>query len=106
MLIEIANESRLSEELAVWRTMPGEALSFCLGQRKVAANLVTCRPEDRAIGTAHWVQFRLDQGLQKALGDFRTPGYFELGHESYQHQSVLLTEDIRQSLLDDLKGAA
>jgi hypothetical protein len=102
LLIDIEDETRLTEELAFWQTLAGENLNLCLEDHRLPAQLVTCRPEDRTIGAAHWVQFAVDAPGRKCLADFRRPAYLEIAHQSYQHTSPLLGEDIRQSLLDDL----
>src|SRR6516164_7938665 len=54
LLIDVTDETRLTEELAPWQSLRGEALQFHLDGRSNPANLLTCRPEDRAIGAAHW----------------------------------------------------
>ena len=38
--------------------------------------LVTCRPEDRCIGTAHWVQFPIEAAGRQLLTDFRQQAWF------------------------------
>lgn len=103
LLIDIADETRLTEELAVWQTLRGECLVLCVGDQRLPAQLVTCRPEDRAIGAAHWVRFRVDEPGRARLADGRCPAYFDVTHDGYQHESPLLGEDVRQSLLDDLR---
>src|SRR3954466_5305605 len=60
LLLAITDESRLSEELARWQGLRGDDLRLHLGSAQYPANLLTCRPEDYCIGTAHWVQFILD----------------------------------------------
>jgi hypothetical protein len=82
--------------------MRGDHLRLCIGARYFPANLVTCRPEDRCIGLAHWVQFHVSPEGRKDLGSFRLPAYVEVLHPDYRHESALLSEDVRQSLLDDL----
>src|SRR5207253_9589004 len=57
LLIEIADERRLLEELALWQTLRGEQVNLILGALHCPGELVTCRPEDRCVGTAHWVRF-------------------------------------------------
>jgi hypothetical protein len=37
------------------------------------------------------------------LADFRLPARFEVNFADYQHASPLLSEEVRQSLLDDLE---
>jgi hypothetical protein len=83
-----------------WR---GEELVFHLGDRQLPARLVTCRPEDRAIGAAQWVEFAIENDARKVLADPRIPVWFATACPSYQHQSPPLSEEIRQSLLDDLQ---
>jgi hypothetical protein len=102
LLIDIEDEARLTDELAFWQTLQEESLTLCAADQRFPAHLVTCRPEDRAVGTAHWVQFHVNAEGRKRLADFRRPAYFEIVHDTYQHTSPMLGEDVRQSLLDDL----
>src|SRR5207244_5990966 len=53
LLIEVADERRLLEELAPWQTLGGEQVCLVLGTTRCPGELVTCRPEDRCAGTAH-----------------------------------------------------
>jgi len=103
LLIDIPDETHLTEELAFWRTLPGECLVFHVGDNRLPAQLITCRPEDRAIGAAHWVRFRVEEPVRPLLADLQRPAYFAVTHDSYQHETSLLSEDVRQSLLDDLR---
>jgi hypothetical protein len=103
LLLAVADESRLKEELAPWQTLQGEHLCLRVGAHCLPAELVTCRPEDRCIGTAHWVQFTLDSAGRQALADFRQGARFELTHPAYRHHSPPLGEEVRRSLLDDLE---
>jgi hypothetical protein len=102
LLIEITDQTQLLKELSPWRTITGEHLKLHVGSHSVAAHLVTCRPEDRAIGTAHWVQFQLPPEARKSLANFPQRTFFRFENESYQHPSDVLSDDFRQSLLDDL----
>lgn len=102
LLIEIADPAQLGKELAPWRTLSGEQLRLHAGALTTTAHLVTCRPEDRAIGTAHWVQFHLTPDARKLLANFSQRTSFSFESESYQHKSPVLSDDFRQSLLDDL----
>jgi hypothetical protein len=103
LLIDITDESRLTEELANWQSLRGDALQLRLDDRAYPANLLTCRPEDRAIGAAHWVQFVLDPDGRKLLTDFHRRAWFTLAHPGYQHDSGPLGDDVRQSLVEDLE---
>jgi hypothetical protein len=103
LLLEGVDETRLSEELAFWQRLPGDAVRFHIGDRGYPGRLITCRPEDRAIGTAHWLEFHLDGEGRRELADFRETAWFAIAHESYQQDSPPLSEEMRQSLLDDLE---
>jgi hypothetical protein len=103
LLISVADESKLTEELKTFEALRGDELRLRLGEKVYPADLVTCRPEDRCIGAAHWVQFALDATARKLLADFRQTAHFELVNPSYRHDSPPLNEDVRQSLVDDLE---
>ena len=102
LLIEIA-ESCIGEELARWRDVSGEQLRLVIGAYAFPATLVTCRPEDRCAGTAHWVQFAIEPSYRLTLADFDLLAHFEFDNGIYRHESVPLSDDLRQSLLDDLE---
>lgn len=102
-LVLAVDESRLTEELAPWRDLRGGDLRLCIGSLQLPANLLTCRPEDHAIGAAHWVQFVLDAAARRVLADFRTRAYVAIARPHYSHESAPLSEDVRQSLLEDLE---
>jgi hypothetical protein len=103
LLIEVSDESKLREELAPWQALRGEDLQLRFEDHAVPANLITCRPEDHAIGAAQWIQFTLDQKGRQLLADFRCRAWFSLALPSYPHESPALGEEVRQSLLDDLE---
>jgi hypothetical protein len=105
LLIALTDEARLSEELSVWQTLQGEHLQLRVGDRHFASELVTCRPEDRAIGAAHWVRFQFDSTGKELLSDLARPAWFELSHPGYRHESAPLGEEIRQSLAEDLAAS-
>jgi Protein of unknown function (DUF3501) len=102
-LLVTVDESRLSEELAPWSELRGSELSLVIGPASCPANLLTCRPEDRAIGTAQWVQFVLDPAGRALLADWQKPVHFAVTMPSYRHESAPLGEEVRESLLDDLR---
>ena len=103
LLITVADESRLTEELAPWRELRGADLCLVLGPARYPANLLTCRPEDRCIGTAHWVQFVLDPPGRALLRDPRQAVSFAVTLPCYRHESAPLGDEVRQSLLEDLE---
>jgi hypothetical protein len=97
------DDTRLREELEAWQDLHGEELSLHLGDTRYSANLLTCRPEDRCIGAAHWVQFVLDERGRQRLADLDRPAHFAVCRLNYQHDSAPLGDEVRQSLLDDLQ---
>jgi len=103
LFIDIADEGRLNEDMTFWRLLGnGETLQMRVGETSIASRLVTTRPEDRCIGAAHWVQFILAPAERRLLADFGERACFAVSHASYPHQSPPLSDDIRQSLLEDL----
>jgi Protein of unknown function (DUF3501) len=103
LLIEVPDEAQLIKELANWQNLQGDQLWLGAGKEKVASYLVTCRPEDRCIGTSHWVQFHCQPEIRGLLADLTVPACFAFDNGAYQHQSAPLNEDLRQSLVDDLE---
>jgi hypothetical protein len=49
------------------------------------------------------VQFVIDAAGRRLLADFRQPAFFAIEHPNYPHQSPPLSDDVRQSLLEDLE---
>jgi hypothetical protein len=101
-LIGAGEESPSVEELAPWQALRGEDLRLILGKRSLPASLITCRPEDLATGTAHWTQFTITGDDRRHFANFRTSARFAISVGSYSHESPTLSEEVRQSLLDDL----
>ena len=97
------DEERLCDELAAWQDLRGDEICLHLGDARYPANLLTCRPEDRCIGTAHWVQFVLDDRGRALLAELDVPAHFAVRRPNYQHDSAPLGDEVRQSLLDDLQ---
>jgi hypothetical protein len=96
------DELRLAEELAPWLGLQDDDVILTIGPRTCPACLVTCRPEDRCAGTVHWIHFHLDLAMRNLLSDSRVPIQIDIRLTSYTHTSPLLSEDVRQSLLDDI----
>jgi hypothetical protein len=103
LLIDIADESRMAEETAFWARMPNDALRLRIGEHEYVAQLLTCRPEDRCNGTAHWVQLPIPADERAQLVNFGQSARFEVRHDTYRHESSVLSEDVRQSLFEDLQ---
>ena len=105
LLIEITDHAQLVAELAPWQNLSGDHLRLHVAGRDYPAYLVTCRAEDRCVGTAHWVQFSVPAEGRKLLAGFDQTAYFLFDDGTYQHQSPLLSDELRQSLLDDLESS-
>jgi hypothetical protein len=108
LLIAIPDEGRspsvaAQKDRAIWQQLRDEHLWMTVGETRYPSHLVTCRPEDRSIGAAHWVEFSLDADARELLRDMRLPARFEVALPAYRHESPLLSEDLRESLLEDLE---
>jgi len=103
LIITAVEDSRSADNLEPWRDLRGEHLLFEIGDLPVAARLLTCRPEDRAIGAAHWLEFTIAGDERELFADVRIPARFVSVYPSYLHRSAALGEEIRRSLLDDLE---
>ncbi len=105
LLIEIGDPTDLIRELAPWQDLRGDQLHLHVEPHRFAAHLVTCRTEDRSVGTAHWVQFAIPVDSRGRLAHFETTAYFRFDNGRYQHESAPLSDELRQSLIDDLELA-
>jgi hypothetical protein len=103
LLIEVPDETQLLKELANWQNLQSDQLCLRVAKECFPSYLVTCRPEDRCIGTSHWVQFHFQPDARDLLADLTVPACFAFDNGLYQHQSAPLNEDLRQSLVDDLE---
>lgn len=103
LLIEVQDETQVVKELANWRDLQSDHLRLRVGKEQFPSYLVTCRPEDRCVGTSHWVQFHLQSESRELLANLSLPAFFAFDNGIYQHQSAPLSDDLRQSLVDDLE---
>jgi hypothetical protein len=103
LVIDMPEGPEWGEQVQFWSDLAGEHVRMCLEEEAVPARLVTCRPEDRCAGTAHWLEFAVAGGTRRALADGRTPVFIAVAYKTYQHQSAPLSDAIRRSLLDDLE---
>jgi hypothetical protein len=85
-----------------WRDLTAESISLSIDSAAIPARLITCRPEDRAAGLAHWVEFEFTPAQRKAFGKMSRTARIEMNASDYRHASDDLCEEVRQSLLDDL----
>jgi len=102
LLIMIPEDAGLLQELRRWRGLADGALRLIIDQQSIPAKLITNREGDLAVGTAHWIEFPLNHPERQALHDHRRAVYLEVAFEEYVHRSGPLSEEIRQSLFDDL----
>ena len=103
LLLDVGDGTDLSKQLTPWQEFNGSQLRFCLGAENTPATLITSRTEDLSVGAAHWIQFTLTGAGRKHLINFRERALLELTLPEYQHQSAPLSDEIRQSLVDDLE---
>jgi hypothetical protein len=89
-----------------WEEFASENLRLVAGETEVVASLVTCRPDDRCFGTAHWINFATTCELCANLADGRKPAQVTASFRAYQHQSPPFNDAVRRSLLQDLDGEA
>lgn len=85
-----------------WQALTGDALQLVIDSLAIPAKLVTARPEDRAAGTAYWVEFAMSGVERAALADTQRVARIEMKYRDYQHASEPLTDEMRASLMDDL----
>jgi hypothetical protein len=102
LVIAEPGSPHLVQDRARWQQLRGEDLCLHIGRARYAANLLTCRPEDRCAGTAQWVQFVLDRAGRQLLAEPGQPARFAASVADYTHASAPLSDEVRQSLLEDL----
>ncbi len=103
LIIDVPEGPDWPEQVRFWRDLTGESVRLVTGAESVPARLVTCRPEDLAVGTAHWLELTVPAAARRELAGGRAPAYFLAGYRSYRHQSAPLSDAVRRSLLDDLE---
>jgi hypothetical protein len=103
LLIDVPDGVPLSEALAPWRGLAGDAVRLRLGDRSLPAALLTDRPEDHCVGAAHWLRIVVPADARPLLADPRVAAVVEAEHGAYRHDSGPLGADVRQSLLEDLE---
>jgi hypothetical protein len=102
LLLDVPDGAAVVPNWSDWHHLDGESLRLVVGDEELPARLVTCRPEDRCAGTAHWIQFAFDEHFRDLLGDLEQPAFFHFEHGQYRHASQHLDDELRQSLLADL----
>jgi hypothetical protein len=102
-LIETLNPSRATDDFKAWESLAGENVFLCLGSERLPSRLITCRPEDRALGGAHWVEFPISTECRGRLDDPAVSAHFAVELDGYRHESAPLAEEVRHSLAEDLQ---
>ena len=90
-------------EGATWEKLKAESVRLVLGSIRVTPQITSCRPGERTLGLAHWLDFSLFRPERKLFADFSVSAWIEINCGIYRHSSGRLTEEVRQSLLDDLE---
>jgi hypothetical protein len=101
-LILDASNGAGADTLQKWSNLSSDAVRLHIGEHVAKTEIVTCRPEDRAIGMAHWICFRLSPICRATLAQPKQPVWLEVQKGDYHHQSLAFSNDIRTSLLEDL----
>lgn len=78
-----------------------ESLRLRVGDRSVNARIESARPEDRAMGTAQWMRFVFTPDDRRQFADVAVAAWIEIDALS----SDQLSDEMRQSLLDDLEAS-
>ena len=104
-LIVEASDSEWSEQLEFWQALTGDSVRLIAGDASIPSQLVTCRPEDRCAGAAHWLTFTIGGDARVFFANVRTPVFAEVQYRDYRHRSAPLGEAVRRSLLADLESS-
>ena len=99
LLIHIPPDADRRNALQFWHGLPGNAIQLNLDSLCVPGRLLTSSDTP---GTAHWIEFDLNDAAKEALADFQSEAFFEVDYQSYHVARVLLGEKMRESLLEDV----
>jgi hypothetical protein len=86
-----------------WKKLKPDSIQLMLGSIHISAQITSCQPSEQALGLAHWVEFSLYRPERKLFADFSVSAWFDMEIGRYRHAGGRLTEEVRQSLLDDLE---
>jgi hypothetical protein len=103
LFIDVSDGPDWAEQLAFWEELSGESLRLIAGDVAIPARLVTCRPEDRCAGAAHWIMFTVNGEARAILSDTVRPAFLAADYRTYKHRSPALSDQVRRSLLGDLE---
>ncbi len=101
LILDVPDGPDWGKELAFWRDLAGNHLVLTAGDETLQPKWVTCRPEDRCGGTAHWLEFAPTPAFRAALSDPQQQADARADYRTYRHQTPL-SAGVRKSLLDDL----
>ena len=103
LFIDVSDGPNWAEQLRFWEDLTGDCVRLNADDTSTPAGLVTCRPEDRCVGAAHWLTFAVTAAARSALADTRRAAFLDANYKTYQHRSPPLSDVIRRSLVDDLE---
>src|SRR5438270_1661848 len=66
LLIDVPDDADWPEQMEFWQELTGENVRLLAGDASIPARLVTCRPEDRCAGAAHWLTFTVPADTRTA----------------------------------------
>lgn len=99
--LDLPDGAGWKEQVEYWQTLPDSALVLRTAGGDCTAEFITNRPEDRAFGIDHWVEFAPDAAVRSALADRRSSAFLAVEHRDYR-LAPELADTVRRSLLDDL----
>jgi hypothetical protein len=102
-VLDFADLDQPANERKFWSDLVGDDVQLHVSELSVPARLVTCRPADRVAGTAGWLEFILSTEERELFADFQNPVHLEVTYMDYCHTSGTLSDEVRQSLLEDLE---
>ncbi|VTS04248.1 DUF3501 family protein [Tuwongella immobilis] len=102
LLLTVPESAAMIDFLRQWRALADGALRLVIETHEIPARLVTHRNGDLSVGTAHWLEFPMNHPERQALRDARRGVFLDVAMGNYQHRSAPLSDEIRQSLYDDL----
>jgi hypothetical protein len=103
LFIDMSDGPNWAEQIRFWEELTGDCLQLVAAATFTPARLVTCRPEDRCSGAAHWITFHVTRDARAALADSPRPAFLAADYRTYKHRSPVLSDLVRRSLLDDLE---
>ena len=98
------DHSQLGSNSGMFGGLSDKNIRFWIGRAHIFGHPQAAKPEDRCLGASHWIVFDLELSWHEHLAKLDIPAVLEIRLPEYHHQSAPLSEEIRNSLLDDLRA--